>query len=48
VCRLGYGHRMSPRGGFSVGGENLTQNWYGEGESDSLIKTKHCDGPCGC
>ncbi|KAJ3668670.1 hypothetical protein LUZ60_017964 [Juncus effusus] len=20
----------------------------GQGESDCLIKTKHCDGPCGC
>ncbi|XBH66813.1 hypothetical protein VPH35_095359 [Triticum aestivum] len=25
-----------------------TQNWYGQGESDCLIKTKHCDGPRGC
>ena len=23
--------------------EQLTQNWYGPGESDCLIKTKHCD-----
>lgn len=22
----------------------LTQNWHGLGESDCLIKTKHCDG----
>ena len=21
-----------------------TQNWHGQGESDCLIKTKHCDG----
>jgi hypothetical protein len=21
----------------------LTQNWHGPGESDCLIKTKHCD-----
>eukprot|EP00828_Plagiopyla_frontata_P015526 TRINITY_DN2015_c0_g1_i5.p5 TRINITY_DN2015_c0_g1~~TRINITY_DN2015_c0_g1_i5.p5 ORF type:complete len:104 (+),score=7.00 TRINITY_DN2015_c0_g1_i5:1281-1592(+) len=21
-----------------------TQNWYGQGESDCLIKTQHCDG----
>ncbi|CAN7100251.1 unnamed protein product [Brassica rapa subsp. narinosa] len=28
--------------------EQPTQNWYGQGESDCLIKTKHCDGPCGC
>ena len=26
------------------GNEQLTQNWYGPGESDCLIKTKHCDG----
>ncbi|KAI9078540.1 hypothetical protein K1719_039478 [Acacia pycnantha] len=25
--------------------EQSTQNWYGQGESDCLIKTKH---PCGC
>ena len=24
--------------------EQLTQNWSGQGESDCLIKTKHCDG----
>ena len=24
--------------------ERSTQNWSGQGESDSLIKTKHCDG----
>lgn len=24
------------------------QNWHGPGESDCLIKTKHCDGPSGC
>ena len=23
---------------------NQTQNWLGHGESDCLIKTKHCDG----
>jgi hypothetical protein len=32
----------------SPGVEQSTQNWYGQGESDCLIKTKHCDGPCGC
>ncbi|KAJ6810897.1 uncharacterized protein M6B38_120140 [Iris pallida] len=37
-----------PRGGPSPGVEQSTQNWYGQGESDCLIKTKHCDGPCGC
>ncbi|KAL2224998.1 UNVERIFIED_CONTAM: hypothetical protein Sindi_2959300 [Sesamum indicum] len=34
--------------GPSPGVEQPTQNWYGQGESDCLIKTKHCDGPCGC
>ena len=24
--------------------EQSTQNWSGQGESDCLIKTKHCDG----
>ncbi|CAN6973434.1 unnamed protein product [Brassica rapa subsp. trilocularis] len=33
---------------LSPGVEQPTQNWYGQGESDCLIKTKHCDGPCGC
>ena len=28
--------------------EQPTQNWSGQGESDCLIKTKHCDGPRGC
>ena len=28
--------------------EQPTQNWSGQGESDCLIKTKHCDGPSGC
>ncbi|KAK3118646.1 hypothetical protein QOZ80_9BG0703040 [Eleusine coracana subsp. coracana] len=36
-----------PRGP-SLGVEQSTQNWYGQGESDCLIKTKHCNGPCGC
>ncbi|KAK3118698.1 hypothetical protein QOZ80_9BG0704490 [Eleusine coracana subsp. coracana] len=36
-----------PRGP-SLSIEQSTQNWYGQGESDCLIKTKHCDGPCGC
>ncbi|KAK8621541.1 hypothetical protein V6N13_080974 [Hibiscus sabdariffa] len=34
--------------GPSPGNEQSTQNWYEQGESDCLIKTKHCDGPCGC
>ncbi|KAF7800442.1 atp synthase subunit beta [Senna tora] len=37
-----------PFGVPSPGVEQSTQNWYGQGESDCLIKTKHCDGPCGC
>ncbi|XP_041378721.1 uncharacterized protein LOC121390999, partial [Gigantopelta aegis] len=28
----------------SAGIQQPTQNWYGPGESDCLIKTKHCDG----
>ena len=24
--------------------EHPSQNWSGQGESDCLIKTKHCDG----
>eukprot|EP01023_Acetabularia_acetabulum_P047681 TRINITY_DN5027_c0_g2_i1.p1 TRINITY_DN5027_c0_g2~~TRINITY_DN5027_c0_g2_i1.p1 ORF type:complete len:242 (-),score=15.04 TRINITY_DN5027_c0_g2_i1:96-821(-) len=32
----------------SPGNEQPTQNWYGQGESDCLIKTKHCDGAQAC
>ncbi|KAG6713424.1 hypothetical protein I3842_05G151800 [Carya illinoinensis] len=53
------GKSGSPRAGWgtdwerslrrsSPGVEQSTRNWYGKGESDCLIKTKHCDGPCGC
>ena len=28
--------------------QRSAQNWHGPGESDCLIKTKHCDGPSGC
>ena len=28
----------------SAGIQRSAQNWYGPGESDCLIKTKHCDG----
>ena len=28
----------------SSGGEQLSQNWHGQGESDCLIKTKHWEG----
>jgi len=33
-------------GAFGLSGRNEqpTQNWSGQGESDCLIKTKHCDG----
>ena len=27
----------------SLHNKQLTQNWSGQGESDCLIKTKHCD-----
>ena len=38
-------YAASPRGAFaSAHIQQLTQNWYGPGESDCLIKTKHCDG----
>ena len=29
---------------FSASKKQLNQNWHGPGESDCLIKTKHCDG----
>ena len=32
---------------LSLCDEQPDQNWYGQGESDCLIKTKHCDGPKG-
>ena len=31
-------------GYLSLCSEQPTQNWSGQGESDCLIKTKHCDG----
>ena len=39
-----------PRNGFglSLGDEQPLQNWRGQGESDCLIKTKHCDGRGRC
>ena len=39
VDGVGTGSRLS------LGEEQLLQNWRGQGESDCLIKTKHCDGP---
>ncbi|KAK8530283.1 hypothetical protein V6N13_104016, partial [Hibiscus sabdariffa] len=47
ACRPGTDWERLLRGP-SPGDEQSTQNWYGQGESDCLIKTKHCDGPCGC
>ena len=52
--RILYGETTRHRGGV-VGGQPLravtsaaseqpTQNWHDPGESDCLIKTKHCDG----
>jgi hypothetical protein len=38
IHTLGCGFRPSHYNELS------TQNWSGQGESDSLIKTKHCDG----
>ncbi len=32
----------------SVDAQQSTQNWHGPGESDCIIKTKHCDGRNGC
>ena len=32
---------------LSLYSEQPTQNWSGQGESDCLIKTKHCDSPKG-
>ena len=29
---------------LSLCSEKTTRNWSGQGESDCLIKTKHCDG----
>uniref|UniRef100_A0A3B6MKB7 Uncharacterized protein n=1 Tax=Triticum aestivum TaxID=4565 RepID=A0A3B6MKB7_WHEAT len=37
-----------PFGGHSPSMKQSTRNWYGQGESNCLIKTKHCDGPRGC
>ncbi|CAK1553929.1 unnamed protein product [Leptosia nina] len=45
--------RRSRRGGvsarfYTTAVQRSAQNWHGQGESDCLIKTKHCDGPRGC
>ena len=57
VCSSGFGCEADRRVSWvdgcrklrrSLGDEQPTQNWYGQGESDCLIKTKHCDGPKGC
>ena len=40
---------LAPEGGpvyaSSAAIQRSTQNWHGPGESDCLIKTKHCDRP---
>uniref|UniRef100_A0ACD5Z4L8 Uncharacterized protein n=1 Tax=Avena sativa TaxID=4498 RepID=A0ACD5Z4L8_AVESA len=43
----GTGRESSLRG-LSPSMKQPTQNWYGQGESDCLIKIKHCDGPRRC
>ena len=51
-CHLNYGGAFRQLGleGFtalhshSPANEQPTQNWHDPGESDCLIKTKHCDG----
>ncbi len=35
---------MGLTGAIAPGKEQPTQNWYGQGESDCLIKTKQSDG----
>src|SRR5262249_28418719 len=40
-CKRG---RLSRGGIVSAGKKHSNQNWHGPGESDCLIKTKHCDG----
>ena len=40
--------RASSRPHSSAATQRSTQNWHGLGESDCLIKTKHCEGPSGC
>ena len=35
---------MEYSSGCALCGEQPSQNWSGQGESDCLIKTKHCDG----
>ncbi|KAI4962752.1 hypothetical protein ZWY2020_025839 [Hordeum vulgare] len=45
-------HRLSADCSSCSRGESgmkqSTYNWYGQGESDCLIKTKNCHGPRGC
>jgi hypothetical protein len=36
------------RGNPTPYNEQSTQNWSGQGESDCLIETKHCDGRNRC
>ena len=40
--------KVRARGLVAARVERPTQNWYGQGESDCLIKTKHCEGVKTC
>jgi hypothetical protein len=40
--------RENVRMSSSAAIQRSAQNRHGPGESDCLIKTKHCDGPSGC
>lgn len=41
--RRGVSRSVLPVGGHLFDAKQLAQNWHGPGESDCLIKTKHCD-----
>lgn len=44
VCvRVIVSEQLSGLGGYLFDMKQPTQNWHGPGESDCLIKTKHCD-----
>lgn len=42
-CSAAVGGQLSGLGGYLFDVKQPTQNWHGPGESDCLIKTKHCD-----
>ncbi|CAN4123479.1 unnamed protein product [Withania somnifera] len=46
--RAGRGRTENGSFGGLPGRRTANSNRYGQGESDRLIKTKHCDGPNGC